>query len=539
MISSVLPAKEEAQISARPEDSLTARPDNASYIVLRLGDTGAFLRWLLSEENINVFMPLILKSKDSSDIIGAIEFARAFASNTPLKSAAILVGKNKDKDAEQFFQMALTVDPSVSPLLKKVSDGTADDSDFTKLLMGNDNPISSIVQTMLKAEKLGDGTYRLDNELFVRVHDGLILASTSEKDLAASVKALSDSDARLFSRVARKFAAEDFVFAHTDYDTIDAMDTENSLGDADEVAAKYLEKPLDFEMAFESLPEKFVLSIAVNFVDALKKEYSDKLREAHKNIPPVKGGNIELYGGKEPLFALGGYIDMSRLKDDKQGKDLWNEMTRQLRVRFGITEQEFSGLFNGAFSLSVNDSVTFEGFKIPAVYYTQKGAGDSAAKVFERLAKSPHLQKVQDGILQVDSSLSPISCLVRDMGGKLGLFFAELASLSGKPAIKPALQELLDTESVLSMWLDFGALQSWINDDENGVMSLLPMAKMMGFGEIADAVRDVLGAELSVPSVSFSATTPEIFRVEFANKKIDPANGIIAKIVNAYVKFAK
>ena len=73
-----------------PENSLIPRQDESVYAVLRLDDTGVFLRWLLSEDNISLFMPLILRSKDSSDIIGVLEFVRAFAEKTPLKSAAVI-----------------------------------------------------------------------------------------------------------------------------------------------------------------------------------------------------------------------------------------------------------------------------------------------------------------------------------------------------------------------------------------------------------------------------------------------------------------
>ena len=89
------------------------------------------------------------------------------------------------------------------------------------------------------------------------------------------------------------------------------------------------------------------------------------------------------------------------------------------------------------------------------------------------------------------------------------------------------------------MWIDFDEIRSWIMDDENGVMAMaLPMAKMFGYGEIAEAVNEVLTAEFSVPSFSLRAESVETFRFEFANVKINPENGIIAKAIKIYQKFS-
>ena len=77
-------------------------------------------------------------------------------------------------------------------------------------------------------------------------------------------------------------------------------------------------------------------------------------------------------------------------------------------------------------------------------------------------------------------------------------------------------------------------------DDENGVFAmLLPMAKIMGYGDILDAVRDVLTAEYSVPSFSFRAEDSETFRFEFENVKINPENGLFARLMKIYQKFGK
>lgn len=275
----------------------------------------------------------------------------------------------------------------------------------------------------------------------------------------------------------------------------------------------------------------------MNLRDAVKKEYAAKMETP---VKPVKGSYLTIGGIKTPLLALGGFMNIASVKDNKDTKEAWDEVIRQLRVRFGISEEEFTSFFKGPFSVTVNDSVTYEGMKIPAVYISQTGMKDSAQKIFARLIKSPHFQKVQEGILQLDTSISPVSCLIQDKGETLGINFAELANLSGKAAVKPALQSLLDSEGISAIWIDFDGIRSWITDPENGVMAMaLPMAKMFGMGEIADAANDILTAEFSVPSCSFRAEGIDKFRVEFTNVKINAENGIIARAIKIYQKFSK
>ena len=535
-LGNLLPESEPAEVLA--ENALIARPDESVYFVLKLDDTASFLKWLASEENINLFMPLILKSEDSSDIIGGIEFFRAFATKTPITSAAIIVGAY-DPDAKKppFFQMAFKVDSSMAGTLKKVADGTAEDTDFAKLVLGNDNPLTAIVQTMIKAEKLRNGGYRIDNEIFLKVQDDMLVLAMTADELEASLSALNGGEARLFSKVERKFTEKDFALVHVDYKTLDKLDTDHDLDDADKLVIELFDKPLNFECAFESKPDKFVFSFGLNLFEAVSKKYADKLESPEK---AVKGSYLSLSGTKNPLVALGGgRVKLSSFKDNKDTKPLWDELVRQMRLRFGISEEEVASFFNGPFSITVNDSVTYEGFKMPALYISQTGMKGIAAKIFDKLTKSPHFQKVQEGILQLDSSLSPISCLIQNKGETLGVNFAELSSLNGKPSAKPALQSLLDADGIAAMWIDFDEIRSWIMDDENGVMAMaLPMAKMFGYGEIAEAVNEVLTAEFSVPSFSLRAESVETFRFEFANVKINPENGIIAKAIKIYQKFS-
>ena len=128
----------------------------------------------------------------------------------------------------------------------------------------------------------------------------------------------------------------------------------------------------------------------------------------------------------------------------------------------------------------------------------------------------------------------------KELAENLGINFAEAVNLTAKPVIKPALADLMNTEGISAIWVDFDEIRNWLLNDENGVFAMaMPMAKMMGFGEVVEAVRDVLTAEFSVPSMSFMALTPEEFRFEFANASINPENGLFAKLIGVYLKFMK
>ena len=524
-----------------PERALSRQSDDSVYFVLKLSDTSRFLKWLLSRENVNIFMPLILGSKEANEIIGGIEIISAIIENTPLRSAALTIGINKSevKMGLPFFQMAFTVDNSVSSIVKKVAQGDASAVDIAKLLLGTKSPLASLAETMIKVEKERDNILKIDNEIFMKAQDDLIMLGTSMNEVTTAIKALSDEKFRMFNKISRRFTQPDFALIHIDPKTATELDDDDELKDL--ALTEFFDKPLDIEFAFERLKDKFTISTGLNLTKALAKKYAARLKS--EKIKPVKGGNIDLEnaGNKtSPLMALGAYFDFSSFNEREELKSTIRSMMRQLKNRFGITEDEVTGLFNGPFSMVMNGNVEVEGFKIPALYFSQTGNKGVSAKVYAKLDKSPHFQKVQEGILQVDSSLSPVSCLIANRGDTLGISFAELSSLSEKPEPTPAFSELINKRAISAFWFDFAGLQSWLNDDENGVFTFAaPVAKLMGYGKYIDAAREILSAELSVPSMSFWADNSEVFHTEFSIREIDAEKGLLSKLVKIYRDFNK
>ena len=521
--------------SAQPEDALSSQYEDSVYLVLRLENTSRLLKWIFSRDNLNMFMPLVLKGKSELEVMAAAEFINAMVSMTPLRSSALVISMSKRdiKSMTPFMQLAFTVDPKVSDIVQKIADGKAEAIDVAMLFIGS-RIAAAFAETTIKVEHETDNIYRVNNDLFMTASDGLVIFGSSVENVRLSVKALGDEKSRLFTKKPRRFTEKDYALLHVDYETAEQLDDDKELDDA----LKYFEKPLEFEFAFRRITDRFTMSATSNLKTALKKKYSDQLFKHAESLHVVKGGNIDLTNAgssTNPIAALGTQLNFAVLKDNEVWAPIIKSVLRNLRVRFGITEDEAMGLFSGSFSAVVNGTVTFESFKLPAMYFAQTGQEGAAAKVYERLTKSPHFSKVHEGILQLDSSLSPVSCLAADKGETLGLYFAELSSLEDKPSLKPRFAALLERESIASMWLDFAELQAWLNDEANGVLAAIsPLMTFGGYGQYLKALREILNAELSVPSVSFWSESAEVFHTEFAVKNIDVNNGLFAKIIKLY-----
>ena len=460
----------------------------------------------------------------------------AFAENTSLKSAALLVGVMGDKSPVPFFKMAFTVKPEAAPFLKKIADGSADAIDVAKLVMGKDNPMAAFAESMIKVEKADDNILKVDNELFLKAQGDMIVAGLSADDVKTSLNALEDESARLFAKKARRFGPKDFAWLHVDPATLKTLDEDDEI-DLEEVK-KYVEKPLDLELGFMRVPGKFLMSMAYNLKEALAKEALETTG-LNRDFTLAKGGNINLLGAKSPLLALGGLLNIEGVKLTDEGRDAWKEFVKQAKNRFGVSEEDLNKFFAGTFSLVVNDNVTIEGIKLPAIYISQKDTNGAGEKIFESFEKSPHFHKVQDGVLQIDSSLIPAPCFVTKTEDGLGINLAELANISAATTLKPALKELMNTDATSALWLDFAEIQSWILSDENGVLTLLePLARFSGQGEIFDAVKDVLSAKFSVPSMSIHSDSIEIIHTEFEiDEDVKAEDGLMSKLVKIGKKF--
>lgn len=514
--------------AAKPQDALSIRPEDSIYFVLGLSDAGNLSRWVMSQENIDAFMPLILSSESSNEIIGILELVRAITSNTPLKSAALNIGITKEDPNEPFIQMAFTVDDKLAPTVAKIKDGTAEASDFAKLFLGLDSAMLSFAEPMIKTELGEDNVYSINNEIKFKAVGDLLILALSDNDLKAALNAVDVEDARLFHSIERKFDTEDFIFFHADFDTIKTLDDDEAIQNM----AKYFAKPMHIEFAFKRVPDKFSMSIGFNPREAIKEEYITRFLK--DSVPPVKGCYVDLDkagGSTSPILAMAGILRTEKILDHKEIKELWAKGAKFIEQITGITEADMMGILNGAFSIVVNDVINMEGIKLPALYMSFKGQEGAPAQIFDKLANSKFFARIQDKTLQLDSSISPVSCLVINHGDSLAFDFADLASLNEKPQPSGAFAELMNQEGISVFWLDFEGIQKWIAD--NNVMEILtPMAKIFGYGKIAEDAAKILSAKLSVPSVLVWAESEEKIHWEFAIKEVAPEDGLLTRIVS-------
>lgn len=524
----------------QPEDALSTRPEDSIYFVLRLDDTTRLLKWICSPENIKLYFPLLLGESSIEQATFIAEFASKIAEVMPLRSLAVNVGMTRKdiEDNDPFIQAAFTVAPEAAPIVAKVADGTATASDIAKMLVG-DETAAQLFESMLKIEPDKNNFLIVNNAVCMTAKDDVILVASSLKDIRLSLRALAEEDSRFLAKKQRRFNEKDFALFHVDYETLVELKGNTKSNDVD--IRQFFAKPLEIEFAFNRQPNKFTMSTAMNLSTAFRKPYSDMIAQKLKSLKTAAGGNIDIasIGGKtSPLAAIGSTLDFTVLKEDSATKSYVKSLLRNLRVRFGISEEEAEALFNGQFSAVVNGNVTFEGFKIPALYMSFTGKEGAAAKVFDKIMKSQHFSKVQEGIYQLDTSISPIACLVHDRGETLGVYFAELASLSEKPEFTPTFAELMKHESVNTMWIDFAGIQEWINSDDNGVFATLaPLAAIMGYGKYLKALQDVLHSDLSVPSMAIWSENVEVVHTEFDVKDMDEEKGLLATLLRLYQEF--
>ena len=510
------------------ENALSPQPEDSVYTVLKLNDTGNFLRWILSQENIDVFMPLILAHQDSNEIIGGIEMARAVIDKMPIESLAFTAGATRT--GMPFLQAAFTVNSSLAPTVRKIASGSADAKDIAKLFLGDDSPFAALAESMIKVQLDGD-KYVIDNELILKSEGDLILIALSPEEVNNSLEALKDSKARLFAKIPRKFNTEDFFMLHVDPETVKKLDENKELDDIN--FEKYLDKPLNIELAFTRYPDRFVMAWGLNLKEALKKKYIDKYFAPEK-IVAAKGGYIDLAnagGGTSPLIAFGGLFNVEGMKETKETLRIWTEIVKQVK-RFNITEEELYNVLNGSFSLIINGSMNIEGVNIPSIFMSASGTKGAAEKIYEKLANSQYLSKLQgnENILQVDSALSPVSCLITGHGDTITLNMAEAAGLADKPTPRGAIADLMNREAISAFVIDFAGIQSWVKD--HGVFNVVkPMASVFGYGKIAEQVQEVFNAQLSVPSFAMWAESPEKIYFDFAIENINAQDGLFAKLV--------
>ena len=519
------------------EDAITPKSDSSVYMVIGHEDIGGFLKWILSRDNLKIVGPAF----DMDE--GLIELVSLVVDNFPVQKAIMIFGAERAKKGiNPIVQAAFTVKPGLSSIVNKIEVGSAEAKDIAKLLLGDNELLVSFLETMIKVERVPGKILKINNEVYMKAEDGIILISSEPQELMLSRNNLRDPKGNLVKKFGRKFSTNNYTLVNVDFQTLKLM--EESDKDIAE-AAKYFKAPLKMEMGFETYPDKFITGTNINLIDCLSEKYSSKVR---KDIEAVKGGYISRVGigGSSPLIALGSFIDISVMKEDESSKKFFKELCKSVNI-FGITEDDLLSLVDGGFSLVLNGSIPLEGFKVPGLYISQTGKDGAADYIFNKLSDSKFFSAMGEkykgnweNLLQLDSSISPASCFVGKKGNTLGLSFAELEELNkdGEGNYKKNFNNLLDKRSISSLWIDFKGIQDWLNDENNGVFGILtPLAVFSGYGEIMASFRELMNAELSVPSIALYCENTGTFYFEYELADINPENGVLKRAINLYQQY--
>ena len=537
---------------AVPQDALSAKPAGAIYSVFQVDDLGNLVRSFLSSDNIDLFAPLM-----GEEELEGLRMAAAIVSKMSVKTTALLAGT--DGNLTPFFQAALSLPAELKNQLGLVESGKAKPEDIVSLVLGD----GALVFGPLLNVELQDGAqgpyFLLNGQVALAARDGLLLVGLSPNDLEASLKALVDPKERL--SVKRRHEARNFSLLHLDFPTLikvakDQKGREKAdkkdgkkIDEIDfDVLGAYFKAPLEIEYGIDREPGSLLFSMGVNLEEAL----SDAYLKRFAKMEPVPGGELFLTGGGRPLFALSSKLSVkgSDLDVYPEIAKLWKDGIKQL-ARYGITEPEVEDLLSGSVSLVCGGSATVAGAKVPGVYLALTGRGGAASSIFKKVTENAEFAatppaapvdvKDWEMVLQIDSSLFPfpIPILLGVKGETLFVGVQDAAGLNIAPEISGSLKALLEKGSLSTSFFDFEAVRAFLDGALSDKSSLLYSLAGELPQAIRDSVKDVLGAELSVPFVGSWAPRMDEAFVKFSLVDVPAGKGLMAKIVKATAQYTE
>ncbi len=533
---------------AVPQEALSAKPEGAVYAVLNVDDLGGLARNILSSENIDLFAPLM-----DEDTLNGARMASAIVSKMPVRDAALVVGT--DENLVPFLQIALALPEDLRPKLDLVANGKAKAEDIVSLVLG-DGALAFGPLIAAVPEQGAQGTwYSLNGQLAVAAREGLLLVGLSSADLEASIKALAAPTERL--AVKRRHEARSFSMLHLDFPTLlkiakeqeakekSGEKEEKKLDDVDLNALRdYFKAPLEIEYGFERKPDSFLVSMAANVEEALNSVYLKRLSQ----LKPVPGGELFLTGAGRPLFALSSKVSFkgADLEVYPEIAKLWKEGIQTL-ARYGITEAEVESLLSGSVSLVCGGSSTFAGAKTSGVYLALTGRDGAASSIFRKATENEELAamlpaapvdvKDWEKVLQVDPAMLPVSALLGVKGETLFLGLQDAASLNAAPELSERLKALLEKTSMGTSFIDFESIQAFLNGAVNDRSSPLHDLLANLHPAMLGLVKDVLGAELSIPFIGVWTPRFDTAFAEHALVDVPADKGLMARIVRAASQF--
>lgn len=530
---------------AAPREALSARPANSLYVVLNVDNLGGLVRSVLSSENIDLFAPLM-----DENTLNGLRMASAAVSKMPVRTAALVAGT--DENLVPFLQIALDLPEDLKSNLELVAGGKAKAEDIVSLILGDGALAFGPLIDAAPQEGAQGVWYSLNGQLALAARDGLLLIGLSPADLEASLEALAASKERLAVKL--RHESKNFSLLHMDFPTLlkiakeqEAKEKQDGEGKKkfDEVdmdaLKKYFKAPLEVEYGFERKPDRFLLSMAVNLEESLSGAFLERIQR----MEAVPGGELFLAGAGRPLLALGSKISFkgSDIEIYPEIAKLWKKGIARLS-EYGISEAEVENLLSGSVSLVYGGSAAFAGTQIPGAYLALTGRDGAAASIFKKITENENFAamlptapievKGWETVLQVDPSMAPVPALLGVKGETLFLGLQDAASLNAEPEVSERVKALLKKDSIGTSFFDFEAIRATlaalVNAPDSTVSALLPPP-------ILSAVKDVLGAELSVPFLGVWAPHYAEGFAEFSLVDVAPEKGLMAKVVEIAAQF--
>jgi hypothetical protein len=507
-----------------PQDALAARPEESFYMTLRVNDLGRTFRDFLSPANIELLASLV----DPPDA-QIFRLVGSYASRIPAKSVALAAGATAEGP---FIQIAAAMPENLQPQLSLVAEGKAAAADLTALVLGDDSPLFSLADVAVRQGKHGPYYAPEGKPFTISAKGNLLLLAFSPEDLDSSKEALETADKRLNFK--RRFKSPNYVAFHIDVPTTQKIAAENGNGIKTDAALKFFKAPMKAELAFDAKPGKFLISCAMNALEALS------TTERLSDLKPVKGGGLFFAGDGKPYCGLAALFDFNPEEDllfFPELSTVWNSLCAQLE-REGISPDDVKNLLKGSVSLVASGNAKVLGQSIPGVSVAFTGRQGAAGNILRKLLEnekftssvplSPLKTKGWDTLFQVDPSLFPLPVLVGVKGETLFLGILDPNGMDKKPNFSPRIAEFVEQDSFATGFLDVPAL--W----ERLRRALLDAKSF--FGKEFDGysfAKDILEGEPPVNLIKAWTPSVETSFLEFQTAEVAAGKSVLPRLVDA------
>ena len=489
-----------------PQDALSARSAKSIYLSFRLDDLNGLLQKIFSPANIEM-----VASVASPERAQAIRLIGSFASQIPARSVAFVAGSAEN--GELFLQIAASMPPQVRPKLDLIAKGTAKGEDIVTLLLGDAALMFSGSFKPEAVEGPKGPYYVFGGGAAFAAKDDLFLAASSPAELDAALDAVADAKKRLTLK--RRFKSPDYYLTHIDMSLFPEL--EKRFGDRPDASPNidikavlsYFKAPLDVEVGFDAKPGSFLMSAAVNLLEAMP-IFAERFGE----LSPTPGGNVFFAGGGKLFLALSNpmFFNVEDWKIYPEFYKAWNEVVKELEKR-GLTEKDVLNLLRGSFSVAVGSEATILGRKTPGAYVALRGRDNAAARILacivedeqisQTLPLAPLSAEGWDLLYRLDPALLPAPVVIGVTADKNTLFLgvADPEAILKKPALPAEGEKLFSQPFIGGGFIDLAGAWEWLRQEVADASSPLWTYMVNNDKEAATALRDVLDAELSVPFV--------------------------------------